>query len=30
MKHVLDLEQGPYEDQALNDIVMITNYDYRS
>jgi hypothetical protein len=30
MKHVLDLEQVPYEDQGLSDIVMITNYDYRS
>jgi hypothetical protein len=30
MKHVLDLEQVPYEDQALNDIVMVTNYDLRN
>jgi hypothetical protein len=30
MKHVSDLEQVPYEDQALNDIVMIMNYDLRS
>jgi hypothetical protein len=30
MKHILDLEQVPYEDQSLNDIVMITNYDSRN
>jgi hypothetical protein len=30
MKHVWDLEQVPYENQALSDIVMITNYDFRN
>jgi hypothetical protein len=30
MKHVLDVEQVPYEDQTVSDIVMITNYDLRN
>jgi hypothetical protein len=29
-KHVLDLEQRLYEDQALSDIVIITKYDFRN